>query len=374
MYRQLEYLRKAATMTVGAQYKVDLPTSGLLSFLWLKLSGACVSGATLTGELWRLQDWITDIEIVANGSTIIKKAQFKHFDFLNWLYTGVSPLHSWRNYATNTQFEYVPIFFGRHMWDLDYGLDLSKYDSVELRVTNNSSATYHSAMDITTLMGLIRENPAGGFAGEIRTEEWREWTTVADEIKYLELPTELPICGIYLRALPDQSSDVAEDHFGNVMLDIDFRLGGGTKQVFRGDLSTLAMLNHYERGSELMASGHFDRTADKGVDVSIGRLLGWAGISGAKDGAGSSTVPTIEADNTYHVLKAETREADSPIHFLVRGYGYQCMGWLLDNHKLDPNLMLDLRAQGDAILNIQTKNAAASADGIAQVVLERLYQ
>jgi len=372
MYKQYEYLREGVTFTRGQTYRIDLPETGLLSTLLLKVSGPCTSGATLATDQWRLQDFLGRIEIIANGATIIKSADYKHFDYLQWLYSGASPMHAWRNYATNTQFEYLLLHFGRYAFDPDYGLDLSKYDNVELRFTNSSSATYHgSDLSLSLLQGFLRDKSAG-FRGHIRTELWRSWATVQNETKYLLLPTEYPISLIALRALPDTTTHAADTGFANLMTDIDFSVGGGQTRLFKGGLDDLALMAHLERGAEADVFGAFDRTADKPVDVSLGRILGWATAATALDGAGAATIPTIQGDSTDGTVNPETREADSPIAFIFKGYAYQHMVALHDNRMLNPDLMIEPTRAGEMRLNIQTADSAAAADGTAEVVLERV--
>ncbi len=372
MYYQYEYLREGVTMTLGQTYKIDLPEQGLVSGIFLKLSAPCTSGATLADELWRLQDHLGTLEVIANGATIIKSAPWKVFEAIQRLKTKVSPLNAWRNYATNTQFEYLLLPFGRYLWDKEFGLDLAKYDNVEFRLTNSSSATYHSDnITASILLAYMRENP-GGFRGHIRTELWREWTTVANEIKYHTLPTEFPYAGIHLRALPDTTTGKADTGFANLMTDIDFKIGGGTKQVFKGGLDDLALIKHYEGGVEGLVSGMADVTADKGIGVSLGRVLGWSGISGSKDGAVSTVDITMEADATDGTISFEAREADSPIEFILRGYAYQHMVPLFFSPNLDPDTLLVPTQAGEMTLNIQTANAASAADGTNQIILERV--
>jgi hypothetical protein len=372
MYKQLEYLREGVTMTRGQTYKIDLPETGMVSGLFLKLSAPSTSNATLAATPWRLQDLLGTLEVIANGSTIIKSADWKNFSFLHFLKSGVGEMSAWRNYATNTQFENLLVLFGRSLWDPDYGLDLSKYDNVEFRLTNSSSATYHSD-DITAslMLAYLREH-TGGFRGHIRTEKWREWTTVANETKYFTLPTEFPYCGIYLRALPDETSGVNDTGFANLMSDIDFKIGGGTKQVYKGGLDDLALMNYYELGKMAQVGGLLAATADHGFSVSLGRVLHRATASGSKDGSGSSTVPTIEADETDGYIKPESAEADSPIEFIFEGYGYQYSAWLHRSPELAPDTLLVPQQAGEITLNVMTANSASAADGTNQVILERV--
>lgn len=374
MYKQLEYLREAVAMTLGETYQLDLPKTGRLSGFILKLSAPCTSGATLAVATWRLLDFISKIEVIANGATVIKSLTGIQAMFYAWKHQGIVPPHFWRNYATNTQFEYIPILFGRFLGDPDYGLDLERFDNLELRITNNSSATYHSStISVSVLQTFIRES-ANPFKGYIRSELWREWTTVSDETQYFILPTEYPICGIDLRALPPVTSGLSNTGFANLMDDIDFSIQGGTKKLYKGGLDDLIVQNYLERGAEIITSGLADINADRGIDVGIGRMFGWSGISGSKDGAVSATIPTMLADATDNTIAFEAREADSPVEFICRGMGFQNVGWLLHNQDLLPELAIDPNRDGECRLNIHTRSGATYASGTNQVLLERVVQ
>jgi hypothetical protein len=372
MYKQLEYLREGVTMTRGATYREDLPDAGMLSALLFKLSAPCASNASLAVANWRLQDYLGTLEVIANGATIIKSLDWKNAAFYHFLRTGVTPLGAWRNYATNTQFEYLLLMFGRFPGDPSYGLDLSKYDNVEVRLTNSASSTYYGSDITASIMQLWLRDHAGGFQGHIRSEKWREWTTVSDETKYFTLPSEYPISNITLRAVPPATNGVADTGFANMMDDIDFSIQGGTRKLYKGGLDDLALMDYYMKGKLALTSGLLDKTADYGAPVSLGRILGWATASGSKDGAVSSTVPTIEADSTDGYIKPEAREADSPIEFITMGYAFQESVALLDAPNLEPDLMLVPQQVGPVLLNVHTRSGATYAGGTAQVVLERV--
>lgn len=372
MFWQHEYLREGATMTRGQTYRIDLPETGLVSGLMLKVSANCTSGATLADPKWRLLDFLPTIEVIGNGATVIKSLSAKHLHFLSWLHQGIVPPHFWRNYATNTQFDYIPILFGRGLFDPTYGLDLSRWDNVELRVTNDASATYYGTDLSVSIMQYFLRGAGGGFQGYLRSELWRQWATVQNETRYFILPTEYPITGLYLRALPAVTAGMSDTGFSNLMADIDLSVGGGATKLYKGGLDDLVVSNYLERGAEVITSGLADLTADKGVDVGVGRMFGWSTTSGSKDGAVSAVIPTMIADATDNTISFEAGEADSPVEFMTRGMAYQNMAYLLHDQDLSPDWTLDPKRDGETRLNITTANSATAAGGTDEIVLERL--
>ncbi len=372
MYKQLEYLRESKGITRNTTFRIDLPESGMLSALMLRFDADAVSGATATNKNWRLIDHITKIEIIANGATVVKSYTGFQLQYIFYLSQGIVPPHFWRNYATNTQMEYLPILFGRFLNDPEFGLDLSKFDNVELRITNTGSSTFYGGdLRLSIVQSYLRDAP-GGFQGYIRSEEWRKWTTAQNGIEYFTLPTEYPISGLYLRALPANTNGVMDTGFYNLMWDLDLSIGGGQKQLYKAGLDDLIVMNYIEKGFELFTSGQVYGTADYGKDVGIGRIFGWSGISGSKDGAVSSVIPTIEADLSNSVLKPEAYEGDSPISFLFRGMAYHNCAFLTHAPNLEPDLMLNPAEVGDIRLNVQTRDSSSAASGENSIFLDRV--
>lgn len=371
MYKQLEYLREGDSMDVGGTYQKDLPLSGMLSALHLKLSGSCVSNATIDGGPWRLIDHISKIEVIANGATVIKSYNGKEAQYINWRRLHKVPPHWWRNYATNTQEEHIFILFGRGLFDPTYGLDLSAYNRVELKITNSSSATYHSALT-ASVMQYWNRDMAGGFAGLLRSEEWRKWTPVQNATEYLELPNEFPIAAIILWSLPHATTYISDTGYYNPMDDIDFRIGGGTKQVYKGGLDDLGIYDYMNSMGEVLTGGHLYNHADVGADIGLGRPFGGAWGAGSKSGSGCSTVPTMEADPTLPTIKPEAFEGSDSIEFLMRGVAYHQMAALHFSESLSQDELLVPASTGAMTLNIHTADSASADAGTNAVILERL--
>lgn len=374
MYFQSEYLREAATMTRNQTYRIDLPETGLLSTLVMEVSADAVSGLGLGGGPWRLLDYLGLVEVIGNGAEVIKSLTAKQLFYLNFLHNKIPPPHFWRNYATNTQFDYIVVCFGRYLNDPDYGLDLSKWDNVELRVTNSAtSSTHGNDLSVDVKQHFMRDPGASMFKGHLRSEIWRQWTTVQDETKYNTLPTRWPIATVALECVPGVDGNfLANTSFTNLADSVQLTLKGGTLKVFNGGIDHLVVENYLEDGQYVRTGGHIDVTADKGVSFSVGRSWARQVGSSSLDGAGSATIPTITGDNTDFTIHPETREADSPIEIAVDGMGLCETVHLWHNHWLDPVRMLDPVAMGPVDLNVHTKNASSAASGTNSILLERL--
>lgn len=373
MFFQREYVREAVSMTLSDTYRVDLPEHGLLGSLLIRISGSEASGYGQSGGDWRIIDEISKLEIVGDQSEVIKSLTGYQVQALSAYDQGIMDPSVWRNYATNTQFCYMLVNFGRWLYDLDFGLDLAKYKNVEFRLTNTATTSDFSDLTISLVGLYLRDAPAGAFKGYLRTEEWRSWTTVADETKYLDLPVSHIVRRILLQAIPDVDSDnVEETNMANLMDDILLALDTGVTRVFKGGIDDLMRENAYDLGRPLIAGGFPYMTADKGVDISLGYVLFGAWGAGSQDASGAGTIATFESGRTSFTQKPETYEADSPIGLVTVGIApYLCAKFGFMEFR-DPGQWLDPAKRATVQLNIHTRNAASAADGRNAVVLDRL--
>ena len=372
MYKQMQFLRQAVTMVRNQTFRLDLPKSGMLSGLLLQISADCVVGATLAGGAWRLDDFLGKIEIIGNGATIIKSYNWCDILFLTWLHQGIVPPAQWRNYAGNTQQTWGVILFGRYLNDPQYGLELSHWDSVEIRITNSATAAFYSNdLAVTILQTLLREAP-GSYQGYIRSEQWRQWTTVAAGIDYEVLPSEYPICTLAIQGVPAATLGMFNAHPFDLDWDIDLSKAGGTKQIYKGGADMLLVQNYIERGSEIITGGQADLTALRGIDVGISEMMQWVAGASSRAGNVATVIPTLEGDDVDGTIQFEARQVDHPIDFMVRGMGYWDFVWLLANLTLDPDANLDPKVDGECRLNTTTRNSAGAAAGTNRILLERV--
>lgn len=370
--KRYEYHRQGDTFTIGETYREDLPKSGLLSGMLVQVSGTMVSGATLSTEATWLLDFLTKLEIVVNGATVVKSLDWLQQLYLVFLEQQALMANWWRNYAAGVQREMLLINFGRYLWDTEFGLDLSKYNRAEIKVTNSGSATYFTGNLTIDILLLYLEDMVGGFSrGYIRSEEYRQWTTVANTTEYIELPTKYPLRGIHLQAIPDQDANfVEETGMPNLIYDVTLGINSRGKKLREGQcFLPMALDNMLVPGSKILPS-FADKTADKGFLSGFGYMTGASGVSGAKDGAVSTAVPTINGDNNGGRAVLENREADSPVQLMFTGLApYNCHSIFYDR-LADPAWLLDPSRHGQITLDVLTRNAASAADGTNSLILE----
>lgn len=375
MFFQREYLREAVSMTLNETYRVDLPEHGILNAMLFRISGGQASGYGQDGGDWRIIDKISKIEIILNGATICKSFTGIMAHAVSFYDQGVPAPDTWRNYATNTQWCYILVNFGRWLYDTEYGLDLSKFDNVELTITNTATSSHFSDLTISVLLFYLREPVVATMAGYLRTEEWRSWTTVANATEYLDLPTEHILRRIILQAIPNvDGNNIEKTGMHNLMEDIALNLDTGVIRVYKGGLDDLMRSNLWEYGKPIITGGFPYLNPDKGYDIGLGYTLFGAAGAGSQDGAGASTVPTIESGRTSFTQKAETFEGDHPMCAIFSGVAYCGTAVFRFDYLPDPTTWLDPAARKTVQLNIKTRNLSDAADGTNKVILDRLVK
>ncbi|KKK73907.1 hypothetical protein LCGC14_2889110 [marine sediment metagenome] len=373
MYWQREYLREGVGMTLNETYRLELPDHGFLGSLLLRLSGGQASGYGQGEADWRIIDRIPKIEVIGNGSTIIKSVTGYIAQALASWDQGIIPPGVWKNYATNTQWEYILINFGRKLYDRDYGLDLSRFDDIELRIQNDAGAAQFGDLAVAVVGFWKRDDPAGGFNGYMRSEDWRTWTVVRDETQYLTLPTDNMIRRVILQAIPPVDSDFVEKTgMNNLMDDIKLALESGQKLVYQGGVDDLMRENYLHYGNEFIVAATPYMLADDGIDLSLGYVIGGAWGAGSQDGAVAGTNATFETGRTSFTQKPETYEADSPANIMVKGMAPFLTAIFPFDWEADPATWLDPNRSKSVTMDVHSRDHADVVGGVNKVSLDRL--
>jgi len=373
MFWQREYIREAKSMTLNDTYRLDLPNHGLLGSLLLRLSGDQIAEYGANGGNWRIIDEIDEVEIIINGATVCKSLKGDMVQAAAFYDNKIISPDSWRNYATNTQWCYMLINFGRFLHDTEYGLDLSKHENVELRIKNTaSSTTDFSGLAVSVLGIYLRDG--GSFKGYMRTEEWRKWTTVQNETKYLDLPTEHILRRILLQGIPAlDANNVEKTGMNNLMDDIELNLESGKVKVYKGGIDDLLRDNYWSYGGLIVTAMNPYHNAGKGINVGIGYVMGaMAGAASAAD-AVATTFPTLKHCQTGHTQEFENGRIGGAPGLVASGLGYHNSCVYRFDHDKDPASWLDPEMRKTVTLNIHTRDLATYvAGGTNKVILDRL--
>jgi len=252
MYWQIEEFRLAKSLTLGSVDKFDLPDTGQLGSIMLVFhADEYFSGGTggLEGtHKWMPEEYLTKIEIITNGSHEAKSLGMKHLQVLNWLDQGIFKPDKNVSYAGGIQRAAVLIPFGRYLYDNQAGLDLGRYNTTELWITNTGTSSLYSG--ITVDIYLIWMRDGGAFSGFYQTEVFREWTPVAGETEYIDLPSE----GVLRRFLLQGEAGINESagqyaSFSDLINTLKYTLKSGQVILYDGDVRRLGWLNLFDAKS-----------------------------------------------------------------------------------------------------------------------------
>jgi hypothetical protein len=174
MYFKEQRYEKAKASTLASTHTVELPDTGLIDTISLQLAAVNDNDVYNNPPSTILKN-ITKIEVIGdndktlfsmNGHCAVAKAFRKM--------RGLPPFTQ-NGYGSKTQWQVIPILFGRKPHDGKYALDLSKWDKVELKVTNAFSSTYWASMSMETRLHTIEDSV------EAHAKLLKQWEYQADK-------------------------------------------------------------------------------------------------------------------------------------------------------------------------------------------------
>lgn len=190
------YFKSERSFASNAQTEVfDLPSSGIISQLMIELRAT--SGSTNGNIL--ISDVLTKVEVIGNGSTVIKSYNGRQIQAIMAYDDGRFPMD--KEYSpSGTSWGYFDVRFGRFMGDEKYALDCGKWDSLELKLTyaiaaGGTAGTTGFTDDSGKWTIYGRYAPVGAdFApvGYIKSEEKKTYTSAASTDYDLDLPSDYP--------------------------------------------------------------------------------------------------------------------------------------------------------------------------------------
>jgi hypothetical protein len=246
---------------------------------------------------------------------------------------------------------------------------------VALQISNIATAALFGDLTVSILGYYMRDVPAGTFAGYMRSEEWRAWTTVADQMAYNDLPVEHVLRRILVQAIPRiDASQVEVTGFHNLMDDIELSLDTGVIRVWKGGLDDLIRENYLDSGKPLLVTGQAYKTADHAIDTGLGLVLGGAWGPASNTGAAGAVNASMEGDRNSSTQKPETYELSVPIGFMFAGMAPFLTAQFRFDWSFDPATWLDPEKRKTVKLDIHTRNHADAVGGRNAIVLDRFVR
>jgi hypothetical protein len=180
----------------------DLPPNGMLSGLIVEPYWENAAGGDNTLNVLEL---LTLIEVVHRGSERIKSFNGLQAAGVAWRRGHEYPF-LWNMGNAGSQSEgRIVIPFGRHLYDTEYGLDLSTVKNPQIRyewnyaygTSGDTSGGFSSSAGKISIRAILARDGAS-FSHYIRTTKVDEWTIAASATEAVDLPVEKPWPRLYL--------------------------------------------------------------------------------------------------------------------------------------------------------------------------------
>lgn len=201
---------------------IDLPTSGILSTLWLIVRMISEGDGSYASPY--LRNLISSISVNQAGQNALNAARPNHFAADYFYKTGKMPRMGmrWMGDAGEIE-EVVPILFGDHPRDLEHTIDLAELSDPKLAVTYDTAGTDTEGLSIwdeteypnfTVIADLIEGEGIPASKGYQSLRQVETYNPANSEIHKLELKGSRPIKTIYL-----QGDHTALDYRANQYID-----------------------------------------------------------------------------------------------------------------------------------------------------------
>jgi len=196
------YLESRRTMADAGEYTLDINLSDPITALWVEFR---IQNGSTSNKAHTVADIVDAIEVLDGSDVIFSLDGYEAFA-LTAYHLGHIPyqlIHE-GNSVTQNLFALVP--FGRFLGDDLYALNPKKFLNPQVRVkwaaTNWGTAGDTTFTTGTVTLTVVAMVMSGGPepVGLIQSKEVYTWTTTSGGIEYIDLPNNLPLRSLLLRA------------------------------------------------------------------------------------------------------------------------------------------------------------------------------
>ena len=314
-------------MANAATESLELPEKGLLSAIRLQMY-ATNAGAIHAANKARIIDRITKIEVTNGADKTMFSMRGQQVKALNFYDMGKVPYEKAILYGAQTQRTDLIIPFGRYWKDRDYMIDLSKYDSAYLDITNDAGTTQWATNALKANVNLLTlEEEAAAPAKYIKNYEWRSGKpSAAGQHVYHDLPTTEMIKRVMVQLDPDleTAGNATSDPKGD-SLALKYTYLQEKEVLLDHRPRDIARMNAFDYGLA-RTNGRYAQSTSQYIDVAI---MDVTNEHFAVMGSTASTVATAEAvmeesNDRFQKMKNVSAGATAPefIDLEAVGVGY----------------------------------------------------
>ena len=289
MYFKEQRYEKMKVMTLNSTYTKELPESGLLDSIDLFFydkTGADMSSSAPEN----LHHHITKLEVIGNNDKTLLSMTGEEALAKAYRKIGALPPFKQNEYNATYQDLTIPLFFGRKFKDTDYALDLSQWDKVELKITNDLSSTYHDSTVFCVDMRLCTIEDATKIPAKFMKQWEYETEKPSADASYVrpKLPSSGKLRSLMIQLDPDLTAttgavaqDPASDNYNwkllfkdraltvidarprDLMRDEHRRLGIGHSQLIAYPSTTRRTDHHWAEVLGIAYAANYGTTGDK---------------------------------------------------------------------------------------------------------------
>jgi hypothetical protein len=375
MIPRVELYRSGASLEVGANLVIDLPRQGVLSSIYFHVYKGAVNDSMIAIEKWRMLDYLSEIKVVAPGGDNLKFMTGRMAHVLQHFDGGGAAPDKHFNYATSTKRHHGVLNFGRWPFDTQFGLDLSRFNAMELRISNDAaSGQFSSALSVDVLLGWLTDVPTGRMSHYCRSEEYQRWTTVTGDTQYIDLPSS----GLLRRALlqvdpsVDATYKTAEATLYSVISNVKMTRRSGAQEIYNGNPRHLWYVDYLSRGRDAIQALEPYHSDAYGIRTGLGQSLGAAGLrlpqGGTQNTYGTGIWPGDDSSTLRRTAGSDTTQ-DS---LLVMGLGLENTFPVYNAHFDEQEFMIDLDREKTVEVDVTTGSSASHDDATARLYVERI--
>lgn len=373
-WRWREFVKDQSLAMTGATHTEELDEKGLLSAMLIRFKFTA-DASIVDASKDRIIEWLSKIEVIANNDIVIKSATARALCGFYFYNTGKQPYEERKIKDDAVNYADVPIVFGRHERDLDYGLDLSKFDKVEVNITNEDSDTGDYFDAGTYSIYLLQAYDWGGsFKGFIRTKQIKDWTPASSSDTITEkLPTKERIRSVMLEAVPTPQNRTTDFTAEATTLLSSIKYEYKEGEIIRFDDTSEALMRENANDFGMAEiGGYIVGTNGDYIDSGLAYVVEQVACYGEavnNPDSGATGFVGLDATRTKQKLKIVqgTTTADKTILFRAKGFGFlDCFifkhdlaGW---DNILDPAVYKPIRLKltagstaGSIKINLETE-------------------
>lgn len=198
---------KGSTVLKGTE-TIDLPEGDILSEVMIQARSL---GDYSDDMVVPMHVQLTKIELLVNGSQVVKSLTGTQVRALQWYNGGAFGLDDPNQSAHNENFRYTnfPLYLGRFAGDTKYGLDCGAYSNPQLKLTWDTSITSWDGLTFdaygtptftySVIAKMIDGSPPGFTNKYMQSQEIDTWTTGTGVPHKTEIPRGHDLWGIMHR-------------------------------------------------------------------------------------------------------------------------------------------------------------------------------